>query len=172
MVLPQRPAGTEQMAEKELAALVTRDAMIGVAQVALNKRPSSPSSQRRIADMEGNTALPRQSGELIFAAPWEGEAFAMAVALCEGGSFPWDDFQHHLIAQIAATEQKEVPPEACPTYYECWLAALEALLIDKQILTKKKLDNRAIWLARAASSSGSRSFMHMGWDMEDDEEDN
>ena len=31
MVLPQRPEGTEQLTEDELAALVTRDAMIGVA---------------------------------------------------------------------------------------------------------------------------------------------
>ena len=31
LVLPQRPAGTEGMSEDELAALVTRDAMIGVA---------------------------------------------------------------------------------------------------------------------------------------------
>jgi nitrile hydratase len=34
MVLPQRPAGTEDAAEEELAALVTRDAMVGVAKVA------------------------------------------------------------------------------------------------------------------------------------------
>jgi nitrile hydratase len=34
MVLPQRPVGTEQLTEDELAALVTRDAMIGVATVA------------------------------------------------------------------------------------------------------------------------------------------
>jgi len=33
LVLPQRPAGTENMTEEELAALVTRDAMIGVARV-------------------------------------------------------------------------------------------------------------------------------------------
>ena len=32
MVLPERPAGTENMTADELAALVTRDAMIGVAQ--------------------------------------------------------------------------------------------------------------------------------------------
>ena len=31
LVLPERPAGTEKMTEDELAALVTRDAMIGVA---------------------------------------------------------------------------------------------------------------------------------------------
>jgi nitrile hydratase subunit alpha len=33
LVLPERPAGTENMTEEELAALVTRDAMIGVAKV-------------------------------------------------------------------------------------------------------------------------------------------
>ena len=33
LVLPERPPGTESMSEEELAALVTRDAMIGVAKV-------------------------------------------------------------------------------------------------------------------------------------------
>jgi nitrile hydratase len=33
LVLPERPAGTERMNEEELAALVTRDSMIGVAKV-------------------------------------------------------------------------------------------------------------------------------------------
>jgi nitrile hydratase subunit alpha len=34
LVLPQRPAGTEGLSEEELAALVTRDAMVGIATVA------------------------------------------------------------------------------------------------------------------------------------------
>ena len=38
LVLPERPAGTEQMNEEEFAALVTRDAMVGVAKVVV---PSS-----------------------------------------------------------------------------------------------------------------------------------
>jgi nitrile hydratase len=33
LVLPERPAGTEHLTEDELAALVTRDAMVGVAKV-------------------------------------------------------------------------------------------------------------------------------------------
>jgi nitrile hydratase len=33
LVLPERPAGTENMSEDQLAALVTRDAMVGVAKV-------------------------------------------------------------------------------------------------------------------------------------------
>ena len=33
LVLPERPAGTEGLSEEQLADLVTRDAMIGVAKV-------------------------------------------------------------------------------------------------------------------------------------------
>jgi nitrile hydratase len=171
MVLPERPAGTEQMNEAQLAALVTRDAMIGVAQVTLDKRRSNTTAERRVADMEGATALPRKSGELIFQAPWEGEAFAMAVALCERGMYPWSDFQGHLIAAIATTDGKQLPPETQPTYYEHWLTALEALLIDKGILSKARIDRKAAWLARAASGSRMRSFVPGGWDMPEDEDE-
>ena len=37
LVLPERPAGTEHMSEEELAKLVTRDTMIGVAKVNVNR---------------------------------------------------------------------------------------------------------------------------------------
>jgi nitrile hydratase subunit alpha len=38
LVMPERPAGSEQMNEEALAALVTRDAMIGVAKAALPQK--------------------------------------------------------------------------------------------------------------------------------------
>ncbi len=41
LVLPERPAGTGGMTEEELAGLVTRDAMIGVARVAAPQRCDS-----------------------------------------------------------------------------------------------------------------------------------
>jgi nitrile hydratase len=172
LVLPERPPGTEQMDEEELAALVTRDAMIGVARVELDKRATSVLSQRHVADMEGAAALPRQSGELVFQDPWEGEVFAMAVALCEQGLYPWAEFRDHLINEIAAAERPENPPESRPTYYECWLAAFEALVVEKQVLTKKQIDTRAGWLARAASSSRSRSFLPWRWAMPEEDDDN
>jgi nitrile hydratase len=37
LVLPERPAGTEGVSEEALAALVTRDAMVGVAKVSVSK---------------------------------------------------------------------------------------------------------------------------------------
>jgi len=33
LIIPERPQGTEHLSEDELAALITRDAMIGVAKV-------------------------------------------------------------------------------------------------------------------------------------------
>ena len=38
LVLPERPAGSEQLSEEALAALITRDAMIGVAKVAFPQK--------------------------------------------------------------------------------------------------------------------------------------
>ena len=167
MVLPQRPAGTEDMNEDELLGLVTRDAMIGVAEVRLDTKPRETSAQRRVADMAGQAALPRQSGELIFQDPWEGIAFALAVALCEQGHYGWADFQTRLIAHIAAADRQE--PDIRPTYYECWLNALETLLIDKDIVSQKKLTTRAGWLARMAAPSGSRLMPWLGRDFSDEE---
>ena len=42
LVLPERPAGTESMTEEQLTALVTRDAMIGVAKVTLSPSEGTP----------------------------------------------------------------------------------------------------------------------------------
>ncbi|MEX2197965.1 MAG: nitrile hydratase subunit alpha [Burkholderiales bacterium] len=44
MVLPMRPAGTEGWSEQRLAALVTRDCLIGVAVPTLPKKPKSRKS--------------------------------------------------------------------------------------------------------------------------------
>jgi nitrile hydratase subunit alpha len=42
LVLPERPAGTENLTEEQLAALVTRDAMVGVEKIVLmQKEPSA-----------------------------------------------------------------------------------------------------------------------------------
>jgi len=41
IVIPERPAGTDKMSEAELAAIVTRDAMVGVARVQSPERTKS-----------------------------------------------------------------------------------------------------------------------------------
>jgi nitrile hydratase accessory protein len=81
--------------------------------------------------MTGAAALPRRNGELTFEAPWQGRAFAMALAVTERLGVPWTEFQQRLIARIAAR------PDA--PYWECWLEALERLVIEHGIASRDDL---------------------------------
>ncbi|MEO8315822.1 MAG: nitrile hydratase accessory protein [Pseudomonadota bacterium] len=90
------------------------------------------SARPEIAQMDGTQALPRKSGELVFHDEWERRAFAMAVSLAEQGLFEWRDFQRELIKAVAKAEGAVhlVPSRS---YYESWLAALEAVLSERQL---------------------------------------
>ena len=95
--------------------------------------------ERLIADMSGSAAMPRRNGELVFAEPWQGRAFGMAVALSEQGAFSWEEFRQALIAEIAGAERRERPFE----YYEVWLATFERLLAAKGLVSTGELDETA-----------------------------
>lgn len=71
-------------------------------------------------DVDSPAAPPRSNGELVFAEPWEGRAFGLALAASQAGAFDWEDFRQALIARIAAE------PEA--PYYACWFDALQQVL--------------------------------------------
>ena len=83
--------------------------------------------------MDGVSALPRDNGELVFSAPWEGRAFALAVALVEELDVPWDAFRLLLIDAIAQDPDRP--------YYESWAVALEAFVISHGLATPEALDN-------------------------------
>jgi nitrile hydratase accessory protein len=84
-----------------------------------------------VTAMSGPAAPPRRNGELIFDAPWQGRAFGLALGTVERLGLPWTAFQERLIAAIAA--QPEAP------YYDCWVAALEKLLLDYGVLTADEI---------------------------------
>jgi nitrile hydratase accessory protein len=84
-----------------------------------------------IADMRGPGALPRDNGELVFAAPWEGRVLAMAIGVVGSLDLAWDEFRVRLIAEIAADSERP--------YYESWLAALERLVVELGAVPADKL---------------------------------
>ena len=77
-------------------------------------------------------SLPRDNGELVFEAPWQARALAIAVALVEKLDVPWDTFRRRLIEQIAEDPQRP--------YYESWGAALESMVVDLGLTTHAALD--------------------------------
>lgn len=101
---------------------------------------------REVTTMEGEVALPRSNGELVFEAPWEGRAFGLAVALNEQGVYPWRSFRDALVNRIAADEEAA----AGTTYYERWLASLEALLLQQGLVTQEELEARTAEYASGA----------------------
>lgn len=98
------------------------------------------SDAKRAIDVEGAAAPPRRNGELVFREPWEGRAFGLAMALQEDGVFAWEAFRQQLIAAIG--EADRLSTEERPHYYESWLAALEQVLVDRNILTPHEIENR------------------------------
>ncbi|HMF84374.1 MAG TPA: nitrile hydratase accessory protein [Acidimicrobiia bacterium] len=85
--------------------------------------------------MAGAAALPRDNGELVFDAPWQGRVLAMALAVVEERDLEWDDFRRRLIAAIAADPDRP--------YYESWTAALTDLVVDAGVITRDDIDTRA-----------------------------
>jgi nitrile hydratase accessory protein len=88
-----------------------------------------------VALMDGASALPRDNGELVFSAPWEGRALALAVALVEELDLPWDEFRRRLIDAVAAAPDRP--------YYESWAVALESLVVGLGLTTPAVLDAAA-----------------------------
>ena len=93
---------------------------------------------RQITGMQGEMALPRQNGELVFATPWEARVFGLAVALQESGAYEWRAFSAALATEIARAEQTG----DTSTYYERWLLSLEKLLIANGLVTPSEISGR------------------------------
>jgi nitrile hydratase accessory protein len=92
-------------------------------------------------DADGPGAPPRRNGELIFQAPWEGRAFGLAVALRDGGMFPWETFRTRLIAAIAASDGRTAGADR-PSYYENWLSALQEVLVESGLVCAADIEER------------------------------
>jgi nitrile hydratase accessory protein len=101
-------------------------------------------SERPAVDVDdtGPAAPPRRNGELVFDAPWEGRAFAAAVALADGDAYEWEDFRQRLIGEIGAWEREHGITDEGFAYYERWLASLEGLLVERGIVTPDEIAAR------------------------------
>jgi nitrile hydratase accessory protein len=106
-------------------------------------------------DIEGPAAPPRSNGELVFAAPWEGRAFGLTMALVHGGTISYEKFRAALIERIAA-EEAGSPPEGRFDYYRCWLQALEQVLAEAGLVSGRDVGERSVAFARRPTGHDHR----------------
>jgi len=82
--------------------------------------------------------VPLDSDGPVFGAPWEAQAFAMALALHERGLFTWSEWAATLAGQIKRA-QANGDPDHGDTYYRHWLATLEELISAKGVASTETL---------------------------------
>ena len=94
------------------------------------------------------TGQPRDGDGPIFRAPWEAQAFAITLKLHEAGCFTWPEWTGYLGAEIKAARARG-DPDLGDTYYGHWLAALEKIAADKDLLPPAELRGRKAAWAKA-----------------------
>ena len=104
------------------------------------------------ADLDALPAIPRDAEGPVFRAPWEAQAFAMAVVLHERGHFSWKEWADRLADEIAAARARGEPDDGT-RYYYFWLAALEKVVADKRLVLADELADRKDAWDRAARAT-------------------
>ena len=77
----------------------------------------------------------------MFAAPWQAQAFALAVKLSEQGHFTWKEWAAALADELGAAEKRGEPDDGSH-YYNHWVAALERLVTEKGLTELPALEER------------------------------
>jgi len=85
--------------------------------------------------------IPRNEDGPVFDEPWQAQAFALTVGLHEKGLFTWPEWADIFGAEIAKAS-KEGRGCGNENYYLCWLAALEVIVGEKEILSRDQLLER------------------------------
>jgi len=92
---------------------------------------------------------PADTHGAVFNAPWEAQAFALALALHQRGVFTWPEWAAEL-ARAIRDAQAAGDPDTGATYYRHWLTALERIAAAKGLVTESGLVQRQAQWADAA----------------------
>lgn len=82
-----------------------------------------------------------QSDEPAFAEPWQARAFALAILSSRQGCFTWSEWTHALGRELQRASDADTSG-AQPGYFDCWLSALQSLLVGKGAVAQGELHER------------------------------
>lgn len=75
-----------------------------------------------------------QGSDRAFAEPWQARAFAIAILASRQGCFTWSEWTQALSHELQGASDA--------AYFDCWLAALQSLLVGKGALAQAELGER------------------------------
>lgn len=125
-------------------------------------KPVLPSAQ-----FDALPRLPRDEGGPVFAESWQAQAFALAVRLSELGHFTWNEWAATLGNELNADAARGEADDGS-RYYHCWLAALERLVVTKQLsdpatlMVRKEAWGKPIVTRRTASRPNEARLRRAG----------
>lgn len=76
-----------------------------------------------------------------FAEPWEARAFAIAILASRQGCFTGSEWTHALSRELQRASDGDARAVQA-AYFECWLAALQSLLVGKGAVGQGELSER------------------------------
>ncbi len=104
-----------------------------------------PAGPVRAEHLAALSPLPRDTEGPVFEAPWQAQAFALAVNLSEAGHFTWKEWAETLAAELQAAADRGEPDDGSH-YYNHWVAALERLATRKGLTdVGALLDRKEAW---------------------------
>ena len=105
----------------------------------------APAGTAETARLDALPPLPRDRKGPVFAAPWQAQAFALAVKLSEEGHFTWKEWARALADELRFAEERGEPDDGT-RYYHHWVTALERLVTAKGITDSPALrDRKEAW---------------------------
>ena len=85
----------------------------------------------------------------VFAEPWQAQAFALVESLRERGVIGGTEWTATLARALEAQDRSRGGDD----YYEHWLAALETLLVERDVVAPEEIDATAAAWRRAAHAT-------------------
>jgi nitrile hydratase accessory protein len=99
---------------------------------------SAPDTEAALAAAQELPDLPKDADGPVFAAPWQAQAFAIALTLHKSGLFTWPEWAAMLGTEIKRA-QAAGDPDRGDTYYRHWLATLERMVAEKGVTSTETL---------------------------------
>ena len=85
--------------------------------------------------------MPAEQSDVAFAEPWQARAFAIAVIASSQGCFTWSEWTHVLGRELRLASDPDPRTEGA-RYFDCWLSALQSLLLVKGAVGQAELHER------------------------------